>query len=257
MQECSDRNKYFKIWVINHNYEELIMYSPPFAEPLQTPRSMAEQVYDLLRSRILQKDLLPGERLLEVAVSESLNVSRTPVREAFRLLQQDDLVERIPQGGVRVTDLPVDELTEILFLRKIMEVYAVELACGRIEKHEIDKLKEIVRSAEKLVAAEGEGEDIDLSELSLLNTTFHDLICSCARSNYLNKALEIVRLPILRFRPFTLEDKKHRSRGVEEHKRMISMLESGDVDGLKKLTAKHVDDVSEAVERLLASKKAN
>jgi DNA-binding GntR family transcriptional regulator len=64
-----------------------------------------------------------------------------------------------------------------------------------------------------------------------------------------------VRLPILRFRPFSLEDKKHRWRGVEEHKQMIAMLKSGDADGLKALTAKHVDDVSEAVERILASKK--
>ena len=226
-------------------------------EPLQTPRSMAEQVYDLLRTRIINQDLQPGERLLEIAVSESLKVSRTPVREAFRLLQQDDLVERIPQGGVRVTDLPVDELKEILVLRKILEVYAVELACERITKGEIDRLETIVSSAENLVVAESKGERIDLAELSRLNTTFHDLICGCARSSYLNKTLEIVRLPILRFRPFSLEDKKHRWRGVDEHKQMIEMLKSRDADGLKVLTAKHVDDVSEAVERIIASKKWN
>jgi DNA-binding GntR family transcriptional regulator len=231
------------------------MCSALLADPVQTPRSMAEQVYDLLRTRIINQDLLPGERLLEVAVSASLNVSRTPVREAFRLLQQDDLVERIPQGGVKVTDLPVDELKEILVLRKILEVYAIELAIERITRDEISRLETIVAAAEDIVIAESKGEKIDLAELSRLNTTFHDLICNCARSSYLNKTLEIVRLPILRFRPFSLEDKKHRWRGVEEHKQMIAMLKSGDADGLKALTAKHVDDVSEAVERILASKK--
>jgi DNA-binding GntR family transcriptional regulator len=218
---------------------------------------MAEQVYDLLRSKILEQELVPGERLLEVAVSESLKVSRTPVRESFRLLQQDGLVERIPQGGVRVTDLPVDELKEILVLRKILEVYAVELASERIGEDEIEELESIVSSAEELVIAEGEGKNIDLAELSRLNTTFHDLICSCARSSYVNKTLEIVRLPILRFRPFSLEDKKHRLRGVEEHKQMIEMLRKRDKKALQELTAKHVDDVSEAVERILASKKSN
>lgn len=226
------------------------------SESLRAPRSMAEQVYDLLRTRILKQDLLPGERLLEIAVSESLNVSRTPVREAFRLLQQDDLVERIPQGGVRVTDLPINELTEILELRKMMEVYAIELACKRINAGEIDKLESIVASAEKLVAAEEGGEDISFAELSDLNTVFHDLICSCAKSSYLNKTLEIVRLPILRFRPYSLEDKQHRWRGVEEHKMMIRLLKERDVAGLKKLTAKHVDDVSEAVARTLSVKQS-
>lgn len=233
------------------------MCSALLAEPVQTPRSMAEQVYDLLKTRIIGQDLLPGERLLEVAVSESLKVSRTPVREAFRLLQQDDLVERIPQGGVRVTDLPVDELEEILILRKILEVHAVEQACHKITREEIDRLQSIVSKAEGMVVDERNGKSIDLAELSRLNTTFHDLVCSCARSSYLNKTLEIVRLPILRFRPFSLEDKTHRWRGVEEHKRMISMLQSGEVEELKDLTSKHVEDVSEAVKRILASKKNN
>ncbi|NNK94677.1 MAG: FCD domain-containing protein, partial [Desulfobacterales bacterium] len=105
--------------------------------------------------------------------------------------------------------------------------------------------------------AEGNGREIDLAELSRLNTLFHDTICSAARSNYLNKILEIVKLPILRFRPFSLEDKEHRLRGVKEHKEMIEMLKSDDKEGLKKLTAKHVNDVSEAVAKTLASKKGH
>ena len=225
------------------------MYSALLEKPSQTPRliSMAEQVYDLLRTRIIDQDLLPGERLLENAVSVSLNVSRTPVREAFRLLQQDDLVERIPQGGVKVTDLPVGELKEILMLRKILEVYAVELASERITREEIERLEVIVASAENIVAAEISGKKIDLVDLSRLNTEFHDVIYHSARSSYLNKTLQTVRLPILRFRPFSLEDKNHRWRGVAEHKQMIALLKSGDVEGLKTLTAKHVEDVSEAM----------
>ena len=124
----------------------------------------------------------------------------------------------------------------------------------RISQAEIESLETIVAAAEKIVVAESNGEKIDYAELSRLNTTFHDLICSCARSNYLNKTLEIVRLPILRFRPFSLEDKTHRWRGVEEHKEEVAMHKAGDIDGPKALTAKHVEDVSEAVERTLASK---
>ncbi len=225
-------------------------------EFVQTPRTMAEQVYDLLRKKILKQQLKPGERLLELSVGESLKVSRTPIREAFRLLQQDGLVERIPQGGVRVTDLSLEELREISALRAVLEIHAVDIACDKIAEEEIEKLESIVGLAEDMAIAESNGKEIDLVELSHLNTIFHDIICSAARSPYLNKILEIVRLPILRFRPFSLEDKTHRLRGVKEHKKMIEMLKNKDKKGLKKLTEKHVNDVSEAVAKRLASKKS-
>jgi len=223
-------------------------------EFVKTPQTIAEQVYNLLRKRILEQALKPGERLLELAVCESLKVSRTPVREAFRLLQQDGLVERIPQGGVRVTDLSLEEMKEISALRTVLEVYAVELACDKIQDHEIQELENILKQAAELVAVEKEGRQIDVAELSKLNTVFHDVICSAARSSYLNKILEIVRMPILRFRPFSLEDRTHRIRGVEEHRLMIDLLRKRDKDGIKKLTAKHVHDVSDAVARLLSTK---
>ncbi|BDD87937.1 GntR family transcriptional regulator [Desulfofustis limnaeus] len=222
-------------------------------ELVTTPKTIAEQVYNLLRSRILEQQIKPGERLLEIAVCESLNVSRTPVREAFRLLQQDGLVERIPQGGVRVTGLSLEELKEISALRTVLEVYAVELACDLIEEEEIEKLEQILSQAAALVSAEAEGKSIDVAELSRLNTVFHDTICSAARSAYLNKILEIVRLPILRFRPFSLGDREHRLRGVTEHRQMVTMLRQRDKNGLKELTAKHVGDVSTAIARMLAS----
>lgn len=233
------------------------MYDSQFEGIVKTPKTIAEQVYDLLKKKILYHEIMPGERLLEVALCESLKVSRTPVREAFRLLQQDGLVERIPQGGVRVTDLSLDDLKEVSALRTVLEVYAAELACEKISEEEIGKLEELMRKTAEMIVAECEGKDIDVAEFSGLNTAFHDIICDAAQSSYLSKILEIVRLPILRFRPFSLEDKNHRTRGWEEHKMMIKMLRSRDKEGLKKLVAKHVNDVGEAVAKALASKKTD
>ena len=180
-----------------------------------------------------------------------------PVREAFRLLQQDDLVERIPQGGVQVTDLSLDALREISALRTVLEVYAAELACDKITEEQISKLEDLMRKTATMIVAEQDGDKINVTEFSELNTAFHDIICDSAQSAYLAKILEIVRLPILRFRPFSLEDKTHRIRGWEEHKEMIRMLKEKDKKGLKKLVAKHVSDVGEAVAKTLASKKSD
>lgn len=233
------------------------MNASNLGEFVKTPKTIAEQVYDLLKKQILSHEILPGERLLEINLCESLKVSRTPVREAFRLLQQDDLVERIPKGGVQVTDLSLESLQEVLALRAVLEVYAVELACDRISEEEIGKLEKLMHNAAEMLAAEDGGEDIDVAEFSQLNTAFHDIICDAAQSTYLSKILEIVRLPILRFRPFSLEDKDHRIRGLEEHKAMIELLKEKNIEELKKLVEKHVNDVGEAVAKTLASKKSD
>lgn len=230
------------------------MNDSQFAETVKTPKTIAEQVYDLLKKKIIYHEIMPGERLLEIGLCESLKVSRTPVREAFRLLQQDGLVERIPQGGVQVTDLSLDDLREVSALRTVLEVYAAELACEKISDEEIEKLEGLMSKTAAMIDAEREGEEIDVAEFSGLNTAFHDIVCDAAQSSYLSKILEIVRLPILRFRPFSLEDKNHRTRGWEEHKLMIALLRKRDKEGLKKLVAKHVGDVGEAVAKALASK---
>jgi DNA-binding GntR family transcriptional regulator len=228
-----------------------------FEGAVKTPKTIAEQVYDLLKKKILYHEIMPGERLLEIALCESLSVSRTPVREAFRLLQQDGLVERIPQGGVQVTDISLEDLVEISALRTVLEVYAGELACDKITEKEIEKLEGLMHKTAEMIVAERDGKNIDVAEFSALNTAFHDIVCDAAQSTYLSKILETVRLPILRFRPVSLEDKTHRTRGWEEHKNMIKMLKARDKEGLKKLIAKHVSDVGEAVAKTLASKKAD
>jgi DNA-binding GntR family transcriptional regulator len=233
------------------------MSDSQFEGIVKTPKTIAEQVYDLLKKKILYQEILPGERLLEVALCESLKVSRTPVREAFRLLQQDGLVERVPQGGVQVTDLSLEDLKEVSALRTVLEVYAAELACDKITERDIEKLERLMQKTAEMIIAEQEGKVIDVAEFSGLNTAFHDIICDAAQSTYLSKILGIVRLPILRFRPVSLEDKNHRTRGWEEHKSMIKMLKNRDKKGLKKLVEKHVSDVGEAVAKTLASKKTD
>lgn len=223
-------------------------------EIVRSPQTIADQVYELLKKKILDQEIMPDARLLEVPVSKSLQVSRTPIREAFRLLQQDGLVERIPQGGVRVTDLSLEELREVSSLRIVLEVYAAEQACEKITEEEVAKLENLMRKISRMFDKEAESGDINVSELSRLNTKFHDIICNSARSSYLTKILEIVRLPILRFRPFSLTNKEHRTRGWEEHKMMLQFLLERDKAGLAKLVAKHANDVTEAVAHVLASR---
>lgn len=224
------------------------------SEKLQAPKTMSEQVYDLLREKILNQEIMPGELLLEVPVSEALGVSRTPVREAFRLLQHDALVSRNPRGGVTVTDLTMEELIEVSNLRLVFEAYSIELTCDRISTEEISKLEDLVNGADGILGKQDSDHKIDLLKLAELNTRFHDVLYEATGSHYLKRILEIIRLPILRYRPFSLETPKQRERSWDEHRQMIEMLKRQDKKGLKKLIKKHVGDAGAAIARKLAAR---
>lgn len=220
-------------------------------EVLATPKTMFEQVYDLLRGKILNQEIKPGEVLLEVSVSEALGVSRTPVREAFRLLKHDSLVSRNPRGGVRVTELTMEDLIEVSEVRLVFEVFSAEHICNRITEGEIKELEKLVEEIDEIFEHANSDEVVDLLKLGKLNAEFHDILYEAAGSHYLTRILEIIKLPMLRYRPFSLETKKQRERSWQEHKLMISLLKDRDKKGFKKLVRKHVKDAGNAIARKL------
>src|SRR5690625_4578075 len=93
-----------------------------------TPKTIKDLVFEQIKSAIITGQLKPGQRLVEHRLASMLNVSRTPLREALRLLEQELLVERLPQGGVQVTLISIDEMERLNDVRCILEVYCAEKA---------------------------------------------------------------------------------------------------------------------------------
>src|SRR5690606_6204239 len=91
-----------------------------------------------VKSAIITGRLKPGERLVEHQLASKLNVSRTPLREALRLLEQELLVERLPRGGVRVTPISLEEMMNLNEARCVLEVYCVERAAANVAAGELD-----------------------------------------------------------------------------------------------------------------------
>jgi DNA-binding GntR family transcriptional regulator len=223
----------------------------PRSKLLGPPKSTSDRVYDFLKDEILSQNLPPGERLLERIITRTVNVSRTPVREAFRRLEQEGLVVRSHQGGVQVTELSPGSLNDVSEIRAMIEAYACELACERIQPEAIGELEEIIQQARVVLDNFHVNPTAQVNKLSILNTRFHDTIYRAANNDYLIKILDVVRLPILRFRPFSLMDERHRRVSWHEHKLMIDLLKSKNTAKLKQLIMKHVRDVNQAVSRSL------
>jgi DNA-binding GntR family transcriptional regulator len=207
---------------------------------LEPPNSISDQIYERLRQQILLGEIEPGERLMQNQVAENLRASRTPVREAFRRLEQDGLVERVPQGGVRVTRLDMEAIQEVFGIRNVLEAYAVELACGRITAEEIGSLKRLVIQAGELLSSGELGRETKIKRLFELNTQFHDTIYRSSGNSYLMGMINSLRFIVGRLRFLGLRADSTWSRAWDEHAQLIERLEKRDKESAACLLKTHL-----------------
>ena len=101
---------------------------------------LRDVVFNTLRQAILTGEMKPGERLMEIHLANKLGVSRTPIREAIRKLELEGLVIMIPRRGAEVAQITWKNLKDVLEVRRALDVLAIELACERMEREELDRL---------------------------------------------------------------------------------------------------------------------
>ena len=128
---------------------------------------LRDVVFNTLRQAILKGELKPGERLMEIALAERLGVSRTPIREAMRKLEQEGLVVMIPRRGAQVANITEKDLNDVLEVRIALENVAIEKACDRMTEEEMSKLWLAAKEFEHTIA---EGNLVKLAEEN--NTPF-------------------------------------------------------------------------------------
>jgi GntR family transcriptional regulator, rspAB operon transcriptional repressor len=207
---------------------------------LEPPNSISDQIYERLKQQILHGEIEPGERLMQNQVAENLKASRTPVREAFRRLEQDGLVERVPQGGVRVTRLDIEAIQEVFGIRNVLEAYAVELACGRITAEEIGLLKRLVNQAGELLSSGELGREPKIKRIFELNTQFHDIIYRASGNSYLIGMINSLRFIVGRLRFLGLRADSTWCRAWDEHAQLIGLLEKKDKESAARLLKTHL-----------------
>jgi DNA-binding GntR family transcriptional regulator len=207
---------------------------------LEPPNSISDQIYERLKQQILHGEIEAGERLMQNQVAENLRASRTPVREAFRRLEQDGLVERVPQGGVRVTRLDIEAIQEVFGIRNVLEAYAIELACGRITAEEIGSLKRLVTQAGELLSSGEMGRETKIKRIFELNSQFHDTIYRASGNSYLIGMINSLRFIVGRLRFLGLRADSTWSRAWDEHAQLIALLEKKDKESAARLLKTHL-----------------
>lgn len=188
----------------------------------------------VIRSAIRTGQLTIGERLRETDVADWLEISRTPVREAFQSIISDGLMVAGARNVAMVAELDQNQLVELYFVREVLEGAAADLAAKHASDAEIDHLFEIAKSERK-------AKD-DLTQLAIINTEFHYAIYAAARNRYLLQSLSSVAdtLGLLRFSSFVLPGSIEQAR--TEHLEIIKAIKDRDGKRADLWARKHVSN---------------
>lgn len=197
-------------------------------------QGLSSAVTARLRDMIVEGRLMPGARLNERVLCEQLLVSRTPLREAFKTLEVEGLINILPNRGAVVAQLSVEDVKQTFEVMAALEGLSGKLACQRITDDEVAEIRAI---HEKMLAAHARR---DLPAYYPLNHKIHDRINAAARNAVLTATyLQInARIQNIRFRSNFDQDKWNLA--VQEHCEMLEALDKRDGDALQALLQRHL-----------------
>ena len=195
--------------------------------------SLADQVYEQLEVDILSGKYLRGEVLTENKISETLGVSRTPVREALHRLAGEHIIEETARGCV-VVGINKDDLRDIYEIRCVTEGMAAARAAERITQEEITKLKELIDLQEFYAAKK------DADHIKMVDNEFHELIYRYSGSNVLYSTLMPLHKKIQKYRKAAVENEIRAEKSFEEHNAILNALIKGEKELAYEKMTEHV-----------------
>ena len=215
--------------------------------PLDDHRSLQERTYRALRQAILDGRYVPGERVYEGAVAQALGVSRNPVREAVRRLQQDGLLDVRSHLGIYVTRIPDDEIDDIYLIRGALEGTAAGFAAVRMTNRDISDLEAILFDQNRAVA---DAEPLPRAPVSVVQADrFHHAIHVGAESPRLLVMLEQLYAQVTHFRNLTLRLPGRAAVSAAGHAAIFDAIKQRHADRAEALMRDHINDAREALRK--------
>lgn len=196
--------------------------------------SLRGRVFHKLREDILSGKYEEHEELKEVSIGEELGVSRTPVREAFRQLELEGLIQIIPNKGAYVTGITEKDVKDIYMIRSLLEGLCARWATEHITKEQMEEMEENVYLA-KFHAEKGH-----LEQLAELDNRFHDILYEACDSKLLEHQLKDFHQYVLRVRKKTLSNVNRGPKSNEEHEEIMEAIKAGDAEKAEKLANSHM-----------------
>lgn len=213
---------------------------------LQRSAPLYQQVYQILRRKILQGEYAPGETVQEIRTAEMLGVSRTPVREALRQLEREGLL--VAQGSERAVANPTrEEFVELYTCRAALERIVAERAARFASRSDLEVMAGAIEEARAALAAG------DHAGVVSANTRFHDRMVESARMPPLRRLMDTIRGQILVARRHLLSDPVVETEICDEHSALLEAIKQHNAKMSQERMELHMKN---DIERLAASDEA-
>ncbi|MBQ0018029.1 MAG: GntR family transcriptional regulator [Clostridiales bacterium] len=208
---------------------------------LKVQKPLKELVYLELKHKILTGEISSQTRLMEIDLSEKMNVSRTPIREAIKRLSDDGLVKVEPRKGAYVANISIKDMLDVFEVREDMEGFVAQLASKRITEDQKKELRVIALEYEEATKKPDKEAIIELDE------KFHNYIVSCCNNETLTELIKYVQELSLRFRYLYYDDLSLYEAAAEQHNRITDAISRGDAQAARYEADAHVKGLKEFV----------
>lgn len=206
-------------------------------------KSLTDQVYEYLTDLIIEGKLKPGEKLTENDLCHRFGISRSPIRECFRILESDGLIVINPRKGVRVRELTRKDIEDVFPVRASLESLAARLAVPNMGEQEIAIFNDLIMRMEEALGNK------DIKSFLRFNFTFHSLFIKASDNQVLEKTLKYLgkglwlRIAFLYY---------HQSSGTlgfsnNMHKKIVKAFQKKDVLSVQKLVEDHIEHAKREV----------
>lgn len=196
--------------------------------------SLRGRVFNRIREDILSGSYKEHEELKEVAIGEELGVSRTPVREAFRQLELEGLIQMIPNKGAYVTGITTRDVKDIYMIRSYMEGLCARWATEKISGEQMSEMEENIFLSE-FHASKGH-----LEQMAELDNRFHEILYEACDSKMLEHLLKDFHQYVLRVRRKTLSENSRSSQSNKEHREIMEAIRDKDGERAEQLANQHI-----------------
>ena len=197
--------------------------------------SLTDEIVDIIRDRILKGEYKIGEKIKENQIATEFKVSRTPIREAFKQLENEGLIDYVPNRGCFAKGFTRQDIEDIYAVRKALELMAVEWAVSRISGEQIAALQEQSELMEFYTARK------DSDKVLELNSAYHNIIYDAAGSRFMAQILRSYKEYIEQTRKVILYEQTYLEEILKEHKKVLDAIIARVVEGAKKAMGEHLE----------------
>lgn len=195
---------------------------------------LVDEVVDVIRDRIYEGDYAPGEPIRQEQLAAELNVSRTPLREALRMLEREGLVKATPGRGLRVVSADLPTLLEAYQVREVIDGLAARLTAERCDER-------IAAALDATLAAQRAAlEPWSPAAYTAANVAFHRTIIEASENEYVIAQLPLVRMTSQVFTPIKLVDQSRAADAIEEHAAIAAAIATGDGAAAEQCARRHI-----------------